>query len=1167
MSIRKTIITTVVALTLVAMVAPGVAQGVTIEELLAQIAQLQTQLLALQGGSTPSGSVPTACSGITLSRNLVKGSTGSDVKCVQALLNTDAATMIASSGAGSPGNETTYYGSLTVIAVKKFQAKYGTGSLGTVGANTRAKMNSMLAGGTPGTPVVVPTGAGLTAALAYNNPASGTIVDGQALYPLAKLTFTNGDNAEVRITGLKLKRIGVSADASVVNIYLFDGATRLTDGAAVSSTMVNFNNASGLFTVPSGGSKTISVLADINGAASETIGVQVVASTDVTTNASSVKGSYPITGNLHTIATGTLAGVEFNATTSPSSAATIDPQSDFTVWQNSVVVTTRAVDMTRISFRKTGSVKDADLQNFRLYVDGVQVGSSISNISLNSNNESLVTFDLTNSPKRMEAGTRVIKLVADIINGSSLAFTFNLWNSADSTFVDTQYMANVLPDLASDASFTKRSTAEQTIGSGTITITKKSDSPSGNIVNGASNALLARYEIKAAGERVKIENLYVSANVNTAGVSGLRNGALYANGVQIGSTTTLYDTVDSSYDYTTFNLGSSLIVDPGSPVILEVKADIYDTGTGDTTNSIVANSSTVQVVIEGSSSWNNGTGMSSASTVDVPASDVNANSLTVKEGGLSLSANPSYTAQTVVAPITAYKLASFNLAANTAEAINITAINVDLDDVSSYASNLYVKYGTKTTSVKPSITSYRNSWSINEVLAAGATMTFEVYVDVSSLMTAGDGVATLDVDGTTVSSGASADSTAVAGQTINFSTGTFAAAFASTPQNQLVAGNQEVEIGRWKFTSSYQTYTIQELKIDPDAGASSSSNAEDAIVSVSLKDGSTVLATQSFNNIDTNGSTGGYYFTGLNIEVPGTGIPKTLTVVATLTIPSATAGNSGLRIQPSLTYVKEMDPQGTITESVDNANDSNQKDGNSTYVYRTVPTLSLASTTTSNTFTNGQISDLYKFKVTAPAQGDVYVKQFKIALSWSDAITADPLELESLKLLKDGVDITDLVVIQDEDSGISAESTDGVTENNGYIIVVWNGDTEDTIGAGTSSTYTLRGTPQGFVVTGGTDVTHDSVSLTLTPDTAAVTFGSTSVDYIGYLNTDDTARIGSAVSLYTSSTASTSAEAGVFIWSDGSAVAHNATVGAGGTGDWTNGYLIKDSLPSVTWTK
>lgn len=139
------------------------AQGVTIDELLAQIAVLQSQLLALQGGSA-TGSVPAACSGITLSRTLIQGSTGSDVKCVQALLNTNVGTQVAASGVGSAGNETMNYGPLTVAAVKKFQAMYGTGSLGTVGPNTRAKMNMMLSGGTgaPTTPTTPTTPVGLT---------------------------------------------------------------------------------------------------------------------------------------------------------------------------------------------------------------------------------------------------------------------------------------------------------------------------------------------------------------------------------------------------------------------------------------------------------------------------------------------------------------------------------------------------------------------------------------------------------------------------------------------------------------------------------------------------------------------------------------------------------------------------------------------------------------------------------------------------------------------------------------------------------------------------------------------------------------------------------------------------------------------------------------------
>lgn len=1126
------------------------AQGVTIEELLAQIAQLQAQLMALQGTGTGTGSAPAACSGITLSRTLVKGSTGDDVKCVQALLNTDASTQIATTGVGSPGSETTYYGNLTVAAVKKFQAKYGTGSLGTVGPLTRAKMNTMLSsgtGGSGGTVTPIPTGTGLTVALSATNPASGTVVDGQALYPLARLTFTNGDNAEVKVTMLKLKRYGVSADASITNTYLFDGATRLTDGAAVSSTIINFNNTSGLFMVPAGGSKTISILADVNGDSGETMGVQVVASTDVTTNASSVNGTFPVSGNLHTLATGTLAGVEFNATTTPSSAATIDPQNDYTVWQNSVIVTTRAVDMTRISFRKTGSIKDSDLQNFRLYVDGVQVGSAIPNIVLSANNESLITFDLAASPKRLEAGTRVVKLVADIIGGSSLKFTFNLWSSSDVTVVDTQYMANVLPDLISNGTFTKRSTAEMTVGSGTITFTKKTDSPSGNIVDGASNALLAKFEVKAAGEKVKIENLYVSARVNTAAVSGLRNGMLLANGVQIGSTTTLYDPDDSSFDYTTFNLGSSLIVEPGSPVTLEVRADVFDTGTSDTTNSIVSDS-TIQVVIEGSSTFNNATGQSSATTIDAPASDVSANTLTVAQGSLSLSKYSAYTDQTAVQPLTAYKLAHYTLTANTTEAVNMTNINVTLDEVSSYISNLYVKYGDQTTSTKASITAASNDWSVNYTIPTGTTIDMIVYGDVATGNGQnGSGIVTMAITGTTVSSAVAANASAVNSQTTTYTTGSFVTAFANTPQNQAVSGNQQVEAGRFKFTSSYQKYTITELRFNGETSATAADD-EAIINNAILKDGSTVIKTVPFND-----NLGYFNFTGLSIDVPAS-TSKTLTLVWDLAIPSATASTSGVDARAELQYIKYQDPNGTVT-----TDSTTTREANRTIVYRAVPTISQVDLV-NNTIANGQVLDLYKFKVTAPLQGEINIKQFKLDLAWSDGGTADTPELESLLLLKDGVDITSSVTIQEEDGATSVKDTTGVVTTNSKIIVTWNSSNEDTIQPGTSTTYTVRGTPQGFRVNGATDTAQDSVAISFTPDTSLQTDG------YNYLNAGDT--LTTIVKLYNDNVAgNSSAEDADLIWSDGSAVAHTAAVGTSSTNDWFNSYLILDSLSSETWSR
>ncbi|KXJ98108.1 MAG: Chitinase A1 precursor [Parcubacteria bacterium OLB19] len=91
----------------------------------------------------------------TFTTNLQLGSAGEEVKQLQVTLNQDPTTQVATTGPGSPGNETTYFGPATKAAVIKFQNKYAsevlypaglyTGS-GYFGPLTRAKMNTIKSG-------------------------------------------------------------------------------------------------------------------------------------------------------------------------------------------------------------------------------------------------------------------------------------------------------------------------------------------------------------------------------------------------------------------------------------------------------------------------------------------------------------------------------------------------------------------------------------------------------------------------------------------------------------------------------------------------------------------------------------------------------------------------------------------------------------------------------------------------------------------------------------------------------------------------------------------------------------------------------------------------------------------------------------------------------------
>ncbi|HEX9609124.1 MAG TPA: IPT/TIG domain-containing protein [Candidatus Paceibacterota bacterium] len=153
---KRTVVLVVIAVAIITVVwfvmaGPLGAQSVselqaTIQELQKRVGTLQAQLVQLTEGG---GSTGTTSAALTLTRDLTVGDRGEDVRALQVFLNSDTQTRIATSGPGSPGNETDYFGPLTAQAVARYQelhrdsilvpAGLTTGS-GYVGALTRAQL-------------------------------------------------------------------------------------------------------------------------------------------------------------------------------------------------------------------------------------------------------------------------------------------------------------------------------------------------------------------------------------------------------------------------------------------------------------------------------------------------------------------------------------------------------------------------------------------------------------------------------------------------------------------------------------------------------------------------------------------------------------------------------------------------------------------------------------------------------------------------------------------------------------------------------------------------------------------------------------------------------------------------------------------------------------------
>ena len=618
----------------------------------------------------------------TITKTLRLKMTDAQVVCLQQNLNALGYT-VSTTGAGSVGMESKYFGTKTLAAVKAFQVAnvltpdgiFGekgraallvaapstttttttTTTTSTTGCPAGAMYNSItgvLCSSATTTTTTNPTGP-VSVMLASDNPAAGTIVAGQATADLLHATFTGTGT----ISAITLNRKGISDQSTLSNVYLYDGMTRLTDG-------YSFNNAGvltmGSLNIPVTGTKTLSIRADVySSTTSYDISVNMVSYTVTGGTATTVN----VAGNDMYIATGAnLATATFSANTvGVSSSPAVNPgTTGYAVWSAPLQINgTHSLMLKSANFRIIGSAPTDALSNVKLYNDGVAIGS-IGTMTM-ANGSNYVTFDMSGIPVELTTGSHTLDVRADIQKGSARTVQLSLQQASDLMVYDSQVGVNVAvagtPNTTVYAISINQGSMTATIDPSFQAYTK--------VTGGSTNVTIAKFKLYAYGEDMKVNTLHILPVLGTMtppSPAGLQNVTVYFNGSQVGSQT-------ASWTSGNINLtpGSQMIVPAGVDSTLEVKADMRDTGSINYTNGTIH--ANIVAVTGGAE------GMSSRNSLDIPG--VTGNTLSVQTGLLAVGANTGYGNQILNKNTANVKLGSYTLQnQSTSESINVTSLRV-----------------------------------------------------------------------------------------------------------------------------------------------------------------------------------------------------------------------------------------------------------------------------------------------------------------------------------------------------------------------------------------------------------------------------------------------------------------------------------------------------------
>ena len=1133
-------LTTVIWLSGATMLVP-VASAATTDELQAQITALLAQITALQAQlSTAQGT--TTSSSYNFTKNLTLGSKGDDVMALQKFLN-GAGYAVAASGAGSPGNETSYFGPATKAALAKYQAaKSISPAVGYFGPLTRASVNTATGtttggtttgGTTTGGTVTVPSG--FSIALASDNPAGTTLPKGANGVSVLKFTVSGTGTVDT----LTFKRVGIGAagDFTSSGFFVYEGASRLTSGKTINSTTHEIQFASLALKVE--GSRTFTLVTSIaSGATASNISSFNLA----TATGSPTPTLGTVNGNSFTVGGQLVGGVEIArgaVPTNPKIGQVGAKLSEFTLTASS----TEDVSISKIALTEGGNITNDYVTNFVLKQGGNTLATADK-----IGTKDLVTFVLA-TPFKVEKGQQRTFEVYGDLGGLARAddtVGFYLDNISDISGKGALYGYEIAPNISTGFDAFADTGISLTVQGGQITITFNGP-VAGDLALRGQDVTIFDFSI-ASQNNIEIKQLNIGAST-TAMQSGdgfndfkiwdVTSNAVLTSATDITTSTTITitDTININANQTR-RFKATVDVDADNEDSDDITIRLLTFGTTDIKN------------------LDNNTNVTPSGSV-VPNSIIagNVQDSRVPTLDVQLAATPS--SQTYVRGITGVPLVGLSFRATGGDIrldqIKIAAASTSGSMGSGEVTTLKLYDGATQIGDTKSLTSGTDMTAtftgLNQTITKGNTKVYtlkgnidsnagqdEIYYFYTTSTSAG-GMTIYDsqgnsatLSGTNANNGNSVTLTVRAGGDVTVAR---AADDTDSEAGILLAGKEEV-LGKFKFTSTNEEMSINKLQIlvvSTNSATATAAAASDDVPTIKLYEGTTQVGNAAGYTVTGSGDFSGVAF----IDNLGWKIPKddnkTLTIKGVLNSIAAGA-DQGTDVYVSV--MNQADSSTTFEAQGASAKDTTitAATGNRKVVYKTKPTLSLASATAQPTSLSAATIPVLRFKLAADANGSMSWRkiQFQVAMqnATMSAVTTSNIVIKDLST---GNNLTLTTVY----SGSSASTSTAVTitgGNTGYVGAQVT--TEQEISASASKEYELQLTFADPQTTAGAAKATVKLYRQETVPVNATFYGDSASGVSS--STADAAR-GMAPS---------------FVWSDRSNTSHATT-----TADWANGVYVK----------